>query len=46
MRNKLKFDLNSKDVIRRVAYKISVLLETAFMFDIYIDYHSSLFVHF
>ncbi len=32
--NKLKFDLNSKDVTRRVAYKVRVLLKSAFLFDI------------
>jgi hypothetical protein len=32
--NKLKFDLNSKDVTLRVAYKVRVLLKSAFLFDI------------
>ncbi len=32
--NKLKFDLNSKDFTRRVAYKVRVLLKSAFLFDI------------
>jgi len=32
--NKLKFDLNSKDVTRRVAFKVRVLLKSAFLFDI------------
>ena len=32
--NNLKFDLNSKDIIQRVAYKVRVLLKSAFLFDI------------
>ena len=45
--------MNSKDVTRRVAYKVRVLLKSAFLFDIefktilsIFDYCSSLFFHF
>jgi len=55
--NKLKFDLNSIDVTRKIAYKVRVLLKSAFdiefktmLFKLFIlstfDYCSSLFVHF